>query len=145
MGDFNKGNLRSVLPNYYQHIDFPTRGNSTLYHRYTPFGNGYKGFSRHPFGKSDHDAIMLIPAYKQRLKREFQVVRSVQRWSDQSESTLQDCFDSVDWNMFRIASGFHNKMHRCCDTYSDFQNLPESKTVDLWQPCRETEGERCCL
>ena len=29
---------------------------------------------------------------------------SVQRWSDQSDSTLQDCFDHVDWDMFRIAS-----------------------------------------
>jgi hypothetical protein len=32
------------------------------------------------------------------------VVRSVQQWSDQSESMLQDSFDHVDKNMFRVAS-----------------------------------------
>ena len=28
----------------------------------------------------------------------------MQRWSDQSESTLQDCFDYAEWDMFRVAS-----------------------------------------
>ena len=32
------------------------------------------------------------------------MLRSVQRWSDQSDSTLQDCFNHVDWDMFWIAS-----------------------------------------
>jgi hypothetical protein len=32
------------------------------------------------------------------------VLRSVQSWSDQSDSTLKDCFNHVDWDMFRIAS-----------------------------------------
>uniref|UniRef100_A0A8C7LB48 PH and SEC7 domain-containing protein 1-like n=1 Tax=Oncorhynchus kisutch TaxID=8019 RepID=A0A8C7LB48_ONCKI len=31
------------------------------------------------------------------------VTRNVQRWSDQSESTLQDCFDHVDWDMFPVS------------------------------------------
>ena len=30
------------------------------------------------------------------------MLRSVQRWSDQPDSTLQDCFDHVDWDMFYI-------------------------------------------
>ena len=29
-GDFNQANLRSILPNYYQHVDFATRGEDTL-------------------------------------------------------------------------------------------------------------------
>jgi hypothetical protein len=32
------------------------------------------------------------------------MLRTIQCWSDQSESTLQDCFDYWDWDMFRIAS-----------------------------------------
>ena len=32
------------------------------------------------------------------------MLRSIQRWSDQSESMLPDCFDHVDWDMFRVAS-----------------------------------------
>lgn len=32
------------------------------------------------------------------------MLRSIQRWSDQPDSTLQECFDHVDWNMFQVAS-----------------------------------------
>uniref|UniRef100_A0A4W5NSF9 Contactin 3a, tandem duplicate 1 n=1 Tax=Hucho hucho TaxID=62062 RepID=A0A4W5NSF9_9TELE len=38
-----------------------------------------------PFGKSDHNSILLLPAYRQKLKQETPVLRSVQRWSDQSD------------------------------------------------------------
>jgi hypothetical protein len=52
----------------------------------------------------ENDSILLLPAYRQKLEQEAQVPRSVQRWSDQSDSTLQDCFDHMDWDMFLIAS-----------------------------------------
>jgi hypothetical protein len=42
--------------------------------------------------------ILLLPAYRQKLRQETPVLRS-----DQSDSTHQDCFDHVDWDMFRIA------------------------------------------
>ncbi len=35
-GDFNKANLRKVMPNFHQHISCPTRGQNTLDHCYTP-------------------------------------------------------------------------------------------------------------
>ena len=44
--------------------------------------------------------------------------RSVQRWSDQSDSTLQDCFDHVDWDMFRIES--NNNIDVYADSVSEF-------------------------
>jgi hypothetical protein len=31
-------------------------------------------------------------------------MRTIQRWSDQLEATLQDCFDHANWNMFWSAS-----------------------------------------
>ena len=52
------------------------------------------------FGKSDHNSILLIPAYKQKLKQEVPVTRSTRKWSDNTDATLQDCFASTDWNMF---------------------------------------------
>ena len=55
--------------------------------------------------KSNRDANLLLPAYIQRLKRDVPVVRSVQHWSDQLESMLQDRFDNVNRSMFQIASG----------------------------------------
>ena len=84
--------------------ELKTRGGKTLDHCYSNFRDAYKALPRPPFGKADHDSILLIPAYRQKLKQEPPALRSVQRWSNQSDSTLQDCFDHVDWDMFRIAS-----------------------------------------
>ena len=39
-------------------------------------------------------------SYRQSLKQEKPVFRAVQRWSAESISTLQDCFDTTDWQMF---------------------------------------------
>ena len=46
------------------------------------------------------------------------MLRCVQRWSNQSDSTLQDCFDHVDWDMFRIASD--NNIDVYADWVSEF-------------------------
>jgi hypothetical protein len=46
------------------------------------------------------------------------VLRSVQRWSDQSDSTLHDCFDHVDWDILRIASD--NNIDENADSVSEF-------------------------
>ena len=37
VGDFNRANMKKVLPKYHQHIDFFTRGDQTLHHCYTAF------------------------------------------------------------------------------------------------------------
>jgi hypothetical protein len=71
-----------------------------------------------PFGKSDHNSILLIHSYRQKLKQEELGLRTIQCWSDQSESTLQDCFDHVDWNMFRVGSDNNNDHYT--DTVTEF-------------------------
>ncbi len=38
-GDFNKSNLRLVMPYFYEHVSCPTRGPNTLDHCYTQFKN----------------------------------------------------------------------------------------------------------
>ena len=43
---------------------------------------------------------------------------SVQRWSDQSDSMLQDCFDHMDWDVFWIAS--NNNIDEYADSVSEF-------------------------
>ncbi len=103
-GDFNKANFRTIAPKYFQHITINTRGDRTLDHCYSPFRDAYKSFPRPPFGKSDHSSVLLLPAYRQKLKREAPALRTIQCWSDQSDATLQDCFDHVDWDMLRAAS-----------------------------------------
>ncbi len=103
-GDFNKANFRTIAPKYFQHITINTRGDRVLDHCYSPFRDAYKSLPRPPFGKSDHSSVLLLPAYRQKLKREAPALRTIQCWSDQSDAKLQDCFDHVDWDMFRAAS-----------------------------------------
>ncbi len=103
-GDFNKANLKKVLPNFHQHISCPTRGPNTLDHCYTPLKNAYKAHSLPAFGKSDHAAIFLTPEYKQRIVHEPPVEKEVTRWSSHSEAMLQASLDDVDWDMFRASS-----------------------------------------
>ncbi len=103
-GDFNKANLRKVMPNFQQHISCPTRGQNTLDHCYTQFKNAYKARSLTAFGKSDHAAIFLTPEYKQRIVQKPPVEREVMRWSSHSEAMLQASLDDVNWDMFRASS-----------------------------------------
>ncbi len=103
-GDFIKANFRTIAPKYFQHVTINTRGDRILDHCYTSFRDVYKSLPRPPFGKSDHSSILLLPAYRQKLKREAPTLRTVQCWSDQSDAILQDCFDHVDWDMFWAAS-----------------------------------------
>ncbi len=86
-GDFNKANFRTIAPKYF-----------------TPFRDSYKSLPRPAFDKSDHSSVLLLPAYRQKLKREASALRTIQCWSDQSDAILQDCFDHVDWDMFRAVS-----------------------------------------
>ncbi len=103
-GDFNKANFRTIAPKYFQHITINMRGYRVLDHSYTSFRDAYKSLPRPPFGKSDHSSVLLLPAYRQKLKREAPALRTIQCWLDQSDAILQDCFDHVDWDMFRAAS-----------------------------------------
>ncbi|KAK1793068.1 hypothetical protein P4O66_011478, partial [Electrophorus voltai] len=100
VGDFNSANLKRVVPNLYQHVTLPSRGNRTLDHCYTPYKDSYKALAHPPFRKSDHAAMFLKSKYKQRLKREAPVQREVARWTDQLVAALQDALDDADWDMF---------------------------------------------
>nr|XP_008277205.1 PREDICTED: uncharacterized protein LOC103355262 [Stegastes partitus] len=51
--DFNSANLRKVMPELRQHIAFPTRGDTTLDHCYSPFRDGYAAKTHLPFGRPD--------------------------------------------------------------------------------------------
>ncbi len=95
-GDFNKANFRTMAPKYFQH-------RSALNHCYSPFRDAYKSLPRPPFCKSDHSSVLLLPAYRQKLKREAPTLRTIQCWSDQSDAIIQDCCDHMDWDMFRAA------------------------------------------
>ena len=118
VGDFNRANMKKVLPKYHQHIDFFTRGDQTLDHCYTAFRDSYKPLHCPAFGKADHTSILLLPAYRQKLKQVRPVARTVHQWSDESVATLQDCFDTTDWLMFREAAD--GDINEYTDTVSSY-------------------------
>ncbi len=77
-GDFNKANFRTIAPKYFQHVTINTRGDRILDHCYTSFRDAYTSLPRPPFGKSDHSSVLLLPAYRQKLKCEAPALRTVQ-------------------------------------------------------------------
>jgi hypothetical protein len=73
------------------------RGKKTLDHFYSTHRDAYKALPRPPFDKSDHNSILLIPAFKQKFKQEA-VTRSIKKGSDEANDKLQECFATTDWN-----------------------------------------------
>ncbi len=112
-------------------MDFATRGNNTLDFVYTTEKNACKAVPRPYLGHSDHISVMLIPAYKPLLKLAKPVQKQITVWpddkyvcmygtcgridnkadfdlTDDATSTLQDCFQDTDWNMFKEAATYHD-------------------------------------
>ena len=107
VGDFNRANLKNECLR-----------DQTLDHCYTAFRDSYKPLHRPAFGKADHSSILLLPAYRQKLKQVRPVARTVHQWSDESVATLQDCFDTTDWLMFREAAD--GDINEFTDTVSSY-------------------------
>ncbi len=116
-GDFNHANLKTVLPKFYQHVNFATRGNNTLDFVYTTEKYAYKSVPRPHLGHSDHISVMLIPAYRPLLKLAKPVQKLITIWPDDATSTLQDCFQCTDWNMFKDAATYNN--HKDLQEYTE--------------------------
>ncbi|KAI3362648.1 hypothetical protein L3Q82_001632 [Scortum barcoo] len=93
-GDFNSANLRKVLPRYHQHISCPTRGENTLDHVYTPYADTYKALPRSPFRKSDHASVLLLPSYRQKLKRDGPDT-DINTYTDAVIGYIGKCIDDV--------------------------------------------------
>ena len=75
--DFNHTCLSKALPRYKQHVDCPTRKDKALDHCYTVYKGAYHASARAPPGKSDHNTVILISAYRQKLKTVMPVKKTV--------------------------------------------------------------------
>ncbi len=120
-GDFNHANLKTVLPKFYQHMNFATRGNNTLDFVYTTEKNVYKTVPRPHLGHSDHISVMLIPAYRPLLKLAKPVQKThhnLARWCYLDTTGLLQC---TDWNMFKEAATYNN--------HTDLQEYTETVTA----------------
>jgi hypothetical protein len=99
-----QGNLNQFYRISINMLNVQPEGKIILDHLYSTHRDAYKALPHPPFGKSYHSSILLIPAYKQKLKQEAPVTRSIKKWSDEADAKLQDCFAITDWNMFRDSS-----------------------------------------
>ncbi|KAI4871365.1 hypothetical protein NFI96_001434 [Prochilodus magdalenae] len=79
-------------------------GESTLDHIYTNIYDAFSTTFLPPFGKSDHNSLLMKSTYRQLLKRVRATVRAVRVWPEGAESELQDCFQCTDWEMFKSAA-----------------------------------------
>ena len=99
-GDFNKANLKTVPPKFYQHVKCATRGENTLDHVYTNIKHAYRAIPLPHLGQSDHLSLLLSPAYTPLRRRVRLTTKTVTTWPDDALSKLQDCFQQTDWDLF---------------------------------------------
>eukprot|EP00061_Rhincodon_typus_P011852 g37177.t1 len=79
--------------------------------------DAYQSISHPHFGKSDHNVVLLLPAYKQKLKCDDPVQKVMHCWSDATEGLLRKCFESVDLSIFKNLAASLNKY---ATTVTDF-------------------------
>jgi hypothetical protein len=51
---------------------YVTMGDKVLHHGYSTHKQTYKALACPPFSKADHDSILLLPVYKQKLVLHFE-------------------------------------------------------------------------
>ena len=98
VGDFNHCDLRKALPSFRQFVTCPTREKNTTDLCYGNVPRAYKSVSLPPVGKSDHNAIHLIPAYRPKIQTDPTVKKSVKVWTPESEEQLRGCFECTEWS-----------------------------------------------
>ncbi len=104
LGTLIKANLSRELPKYRQRVTCPTRESNILDHGYTTIKNAYHSVPWAALGLSDHCLVHLIPTYRQKLKSAKPVVKTVKRWTNETERVLQACLDLTDWSAFEAAA-----------------------------------------
>ncbi len=155
-GDFNQANLKTVLPKFYQHVNFATRGNNTLDFVYTTVKNAHKAEPRRHLGYSDHISVMLIPGYRPLLKLAKLVQKQIMVWPNNATSALQDCFQDTDcvleaWKMSCPGNYLKrrppttttqtcrstlklwlltSRVHWWCDSYQDHHHTGKPEALD---------------
>ncbi len=120
LGDFNKANLSRELPKYRQHVTCPTRDSNILDHCYTAIKDAYHSVPRAALGLSDHFLVHLILTYRQKLKSAKPVLRTVKRWTNETEQDLKACFDLTDWSVFEAAANDLDELTETVTSYISF-------------------------
>lgn len=125
-GDFNHGSMKHPGLRFYQHVNCPTRGESTLDLCYTNVKDAYVSSQLTKLGEADHDLVLLLPKYRPVVQREKPRVITIKQWSDDALDQLQDCFDRTDWEMFVDTA---DDIHELTDTVSSYIKFCEDAII----------------
>ena len=117
IGDFNQCTLGNVLPTFDQYVTQPTRNDATLDRCYGNVPRAYTTKACAQLGASDHNNVLLMPSYKQKLKRNKPAPKVCQCWTEEAIDELRGCYESTDWNLFFES---HNKMDQSVDVLSEY-------------------------
>ncbi|CAG6018054.1 unnamed protein product [Menidia menidia] len=99
-GDFNKANLKTVLPKFHQYVKCPTRGDNTLDHVYSNIKHAYRAVPLPHLGQSDHLSLLLTPAYTPLSRQTKPTKKTITTWPEDALPRLQDCFENTQWEAF---------------------------------------------
>ncbi|KAK3537276.1 hypothetical protein QTP70_007003 [Hemibagrus guttatus] len=96
-------------------------------------------------GYSDHISVMLIPAYRPLVRRSKRVLKQVKTWPAGAISALQDCFECIDWNIFREAATNGDSINleeytksvtsyigKCIDDMTVYKTITTRSNQKLW-------------
>ncbi len=113
LGDFNKANFSRELTKYKQHITCPTRDSNILDH----------SVPRAALALSDYCLVHLIPTNRQKLKSAKPALKTVKRWTNETEWVLQACFDCTDWSVLKLLPPISLYHHREAQNHSPEHSL----------------------
>lgn len=99
-GDFNQPRLRTVLPDFHQHVFCATWGGNTLDHVYSHIKHAYRAVSLSHLGQSDHLSLLLIPTYFPLGGSQKPVIKTIRVWPEDALLQLQDCLEDTYWDLF---------------------------------------------
>ncbi len=116
--------IKEITPvncqNTRQHVTCPTRYSNILAHCYTTIKHAYHSVPKATLGLSDHCLVHLLPTYRQILKSAKPVVKTVKRWTNETEWVLQACFYLTDWSVFEAAVNDLDELTETVTSYISF-------------------------
>ncbi len=75
---------------------------------------------RAALGLSGHCLVHLIPTYRQKLKSSKTLVKTVKRWTNETERVLQACLDLTDLSIFEAAATDLDELSETVTSYISF-------------------------
>ena len=132
-GDLNHVSLDKILPTFHQYVDCPTKDDNTLDLLYANAKDAYNPTAFPPFGRSDHDLVLLTLKFVPLVQRQPVHTRSMRRWTQEAADALQDCFESTDWDVLVEPHG--EDLDSTADCITEYIRFCEHTTMPTWTVC----------